>query len=260
MSFVTIISLKSISLNKVLLLFCRHGFKGAVGFVPTGWTFQTKGDSFPVHEKPPWKVHLIPYSEHSSFHDLQEFVKFLGPQHIIPTVGVSGEKGDTSTRKMLAHFTHLCDQSGAKRAFLGPLRAAADKVQSSTACDGPSDCDRAVANVNTPASKGEGPSCDEPARAAIDNKLSLQQEGECQLQHATEPSRCAVPEGDDAACCNTAMESPADDTGKLKPAAEASSQCEVRSLSCVEIQVLQAVFHESCEAKSSNSLLLKCFQ
>lgn len=96
-----------------------------MGFVPTGFAFQKSADSFPVYEKAPWKIHLIPYSEHSSFSDLQEFVGFLRPQHIIPTVGVSGEKGDTSVHKMLEHFRHLCDQSGAKRAFLGRLAAAA---------------------------------------------------------------------------------------------------------------------------------------
>jgi hypothetical protein len=104
---------------------CRYGFKSAVGFVPSGFTFQKKADYFPVHEKPPWKIHLIPYSEHSSFNELQEFVKFLRPQTVIPTVGVS-DKDDSSAHKMISHFRHLCDQCGAKRTFLGPLMAAAD--------------------------------------------------------------------------------------------------------------------------------------
>lgn len=104
---------------------CRHGGNAAIGFVPTGWTHQTKTESFPVHEKPPWKVHLIPYSEHSSFTELQEFVGFLRPRKIVPTVGVSGDRGDASFHKMAGYFKHLCDNSGALRSFLGPMIAQA---------------------------------------------------------------------------------------------------------------------------------------
>lgn len=104
---------------------CRHGGNSAIGFVPTGWTHQTKTESFPVHEKPPWKVHLIPYSEHSSFTELQEFVGFLRPRKIIPTVGVSGDRGEASFHKMAGYFKHLCDNSGALRSFLGPIIAQA---------------------------------------------------------------------------------------------------------------------------------------
>jgi DNA repair metallo-beta-lactamase len=100
--------------------------QSAVGFVPTGWTYQMKSDQFPVHEKPPWKIHLIPYSEHSSFTELQEFVGFLRPKKILPTVGVSGEKTDSASHSMVKHFRNLCDNSGAKKAFLGRMIAAAE--------------------------------------------------------------------------------------------------------------------------------------
>lgn len=104
---------------------CRHGADAAIGFVPTGWTYQTKTQSFPVHEKPPWKVHLIPYSEHSSFTELQEFVGFLRPRKVVPTVGVSGDRGDANAHKLASYFRHLCDNSGAIRSFIGPMIAKA---------------------------------------------------------------------------------------------------------------------------------------
>lgn len=78
-----------------------------------------------MHEKPPWRVHLVPYSEHSSFTELQDFVGFLKPRKVVPTVGVSGEKGDASFHKMVGYFKHLCDNSGALRSFLGPMIAQA---------------------------------------------------------------------------------------------------------------------------------------
>lgn len=106
-------------------MICRHGADSAVGFVPTGWTYQTKTESFPVHEKPPFKIHLIPYSEHSSFTELLEFVGFLKPRKVIPTVGVSGDRGDASAHKMAGYFKHLCDNNGALRSFLGPMAAQA---------------------------------------------------------------------------------------------------------------------------------------
>lgn len=140
---------------------CRYGYKSAVGFVPTGWTFQTKAESFPVHEKPPWKIHLIPYSEHSSFSDLQEFVGFLRPKHIIPTVGVSGDDGERNTHKMLTHFRHLCDQSGAKRAFLGPLIAASG---SSEACHSGAAACGAHTGLGKPNASTRSENSEDPAR------------------------------------------------------------------------------------------------
>lgn len=115
---------------KTSYLLCRHGAAAAVGFVPTGWTYQTKTQSFPVHEKPPWRVHLIPYSEHSSFTELQEFVGFLRPRKVIPTVGVSGDRGDANAHKLASYFSHLCDNSGALRSFLGPMMSKAGHAAS----------------------------------------------------------------------------------------------------------------------------------
>ena len=202
---------------------CRYGYKGAVGFVPTGWTFQMKAESFPVHEKPPWKIHLIPYSEHSSFSDLQEFVKFLRPKHIIPTVGMSGGEADRSAHKMLSHFRHLCDQSGAKRAFLGPLIAAAGSLEAhqvrTAACDKPSGLDSFHALRS---GKSEGDLAREPDAA---------QQGACEQETGAEghgPAATAPRSASSSqAGCSRIQGSGHDCKQQVPAAGEASTHCEV---------------------------------
>lgn len=53
-----------------------------VGFVPTGWMYEMKRKAFPVKEKGPCFIHLVPYSEHSSYSELREYVQFLRPHKV----------------------------------------------------------------------------------------------------------------------------------------------------------------------------------
>lgn len=67
-----------------------------VGFVPTGWMMSAKESrllpkgAFPHAVKDDaegrCRVYLVPYSEHSSFSELREFIKELRPKRIVPTV------------------------------------------------------------------------------------------------------------------------------------------------------------------------------
>ena len=50
-----------------------------IGWVPTGWTYENKRNMFPVKRKGNCSIHLVPYSEHSSYNELQTYVKFLRP-------------------------------------------------------------------------------------------------------------------------------------------------------------------------------------
>lgn len=77
---------------------------------------------FSVREKGPVQLHLTPYSEHSSFPELQEYVRFLRPVQVIPTVGVSGDDPEKAAAKMCAHFRGLIDESAAKAKFLATFR------------------------------------------------------------------------------------------------------------------------------------------
>ena len=50
--------------------------------MPTGWTYENKRTAFPVKTKGHLSIHLVPYSEHSSFTELQEYVRFLRPHQV----------------------------------------------------------------------------------------------------------------------------------------------------------------------------------
>lgn len=80
-------------------------FNSLLAFRPTGWTYSEKIGNELHLLKPVVSGNVtmygVPYSEHSSFTELQEFVQFLQPQKIIPTVNV----GNPQTRdRMQSHF------------------------------------------------------------------------------------------------------------------------------------------------------------
>lgn len=86
----------------------ERGYAKAVGFVPTGWMYETKKEGFAVRVKDSLEIHLVPYSEHSRF---WMYVKFLHPKSVIPTVGV--DTGDSKEAVALQkHFAGLVDETG----------------------------------------------------------------------------------------------------------------------------------------------------
>jgi ATP-dependent DNA ligase I len=89
-----------------------------VGFVPTGWLYEMKKETFSVRTKDACSIHLVPYSEHSSYRELTEYVGWIRPHKIIPTVGVDGVDGEKNCSKMLNHFRNLVDETSSKRKFL----------------------------------------------------------------------------------------------------------------------------------------------
>ncbi|KAJ4821469.1 DNA ligase [Rhynchospora pubera] len=100
----------------------ERGYTKAVGFVATGWMFETKKEGYAVRVKDPLEIHLVPYSEHSSYSELKEYVRFLRPKRVIPTVGEdidkSSSKGTIALRK---HFAGLVDEMANKHDFLLPF-------------------------------------------------------------------------------------------------------------------------------------------
>lgn len=89
-----------------------------VGFVPTGWLYEMKKETFSMRTKDACSVHLVPYSEHSSYKELTEYVGWIRPHKVIPTVGVDGVDGEKNCSKMLNHFRNLVDETSSKRKFL----------------------------------------------------------------------------------------------------------------------------------------------
>ncbi|KAL0343399.1 UNVERIFIED_CONTAM: DNA ligase 6 [Sesamum angustifolium] len=91
---------------KMKEIMSERGYSKVVGFVPTGWTYEVKRNKFAVRSKDSFEIHLVPYSEHSNYDELREFVKFLKPKRVIPTVGADVEKVDSKhALSMRKHFT-----------------------------------------------------------------------------------------------------------------------------------------------------------
>ncbi|XP_031378053.1 DNA cross-link repair protein SNM1 isoform X2 [Punica granatum] len=83
----------------------KDQYVALLAFRPTGWTFSeavgNQLDLIRPTSKSNITIYGVPYSEHSSFTELREFVRFLRPEKIIPTVNV----GNPSNReKMQSYF------------------------------------------------------------------------------------------------------------------------------------------------------------
>ncbi|KAK9951173.1 hypothetical protein M0R45_006631 [Rubus argutus] len=97
----------------------ERGYLKVVGFVPTGWTYEVKHNKFSVRSKDALEIHLVPYSEHSNYDELREYVRYLKPKRVIPTVGSDVEKIDSKqANKMQKHFAGLIDEMANKKEFL----------------------------------------------------------------------------------------------------------------------------------------------
>lgn len=68
-------------------------YSHALGFKPTGWTTSTsikgKPSDFQKNSRGQITIYGVPYSEHSSFSELRQFVRFVNPRDIQVTVNVS---------------------------------------------------------------------------------------------------------------------------------------------------------------------------
>ncbi|XP_030507869.2 DNA ligase 6 isoform X1 [Cannabis sativa] len=104
---------------KIKEIMVERGYSKAIGFVPTGWTYEVKRNKFSVRSKDSFDIHLVPYSEHSNYEELREYVRLLKPKRVIPTVGLDVEKLDGEhADKMKKHFAGLVDEMANKQDFL----------------------------------------------------------------------------------------------------------------------------------------------
>ncbi|XP_028557131.1 DNA ligase 6 isoform X2 [Dendrobium catenatum] len=104
---------------KMREIMAEKGYSKAVGFVSTGWMHEVKKDGFAVRVKESLEIHLVPYSEHSSYDELREYVRFLRPKRVVPTVGVDPEKLDGKHAASLQkYFRGLVDETANKNDFL----------------------------------------------------------------------------------------------------------------------------------------------
>ncbi|XP_002516164.2 uncharacterized protein LOC8258611 [Ricinus communis] len=80
-------------------------FSPIVSFSPTGWTFGKGKKKSPGRRWQQGTIirYEVPYSEHCSFTELREFVKFVSPEKIIPSVNNDGpESVDTMVSLLLS--------------------------------------------------------------------------------------------------------------------------------------------------------------
>ncbi|XP_040951673.1 DNA cross-link repair protein SNM1 isoform X2 [Gossypium hirsutum] len=78
-------------------------FNLVVAFSPTGWTFGKGKKKSPGRRWQQGTIirYEVPYSEHSSFTELREFVKLVSPENIIPSVN---NEGPDSAKAMISHL------------------------------------------------------------------------------------------------------------------------------------------------------------
>lgn len=97
-------SLKFETLNDYLTKYTKQ-FVSVLAFRPTGWTYSEKIGHHLDLIKPNVKgnitIYGVPYSEHSSFTELRDFVQFLRPDKIIPTVNI---RDGANRDKMNSYF------------------------------------------------------------------------------------------------------------------------------------------------------------
>jgi hypothetical protein len=86
-----------------------HRYKKIYGILPTGWCHELKEVS-----EGSMSLVSIPYSEHSSFSELIEYVTFLKPTLITPTV-FSDDKDFKRIRDIFSKYTN---QTAAQKSFI----------------------------------------------------------------------------------------------------------------------------------------------
>ncbi|KAL8103259.1 hypothetical protein AgCh_027710 [Apium graveolens] len=113
------------------------GYDKVVGFVLTGWTYEVKRNKFIVRTKDSFEIHLVPYNEHSNYEELGEYVKFLKPKRVIPSIRIDAEKLDSKHAcAMQKYFAGLVDEMAIKQDFLKSFhkgeRNSSDKIVNSS--------------------------------------------------------------------------------------------------------------------------------
>lgn len=105
-------------------------YSKVVAFLPTGWAngsnwnkknaVVTKSMSYKTNqnERVEVEIRLVSYSEHSAFTELVDFVTFLKPRKVIPTVF----SDESDRHKIVSRFRNLVDTTRAKQNFFASMK------------------------------------------------------------------------------------------------------------------------------------------
>lgn len=102
-----VVGMQDLQMDSLKLLLAKHRlrFQRIVAFRPTGWTYGSKNSRSisTCCTDPSGKIRVygIPYSEHSSFAELCDFVQVVNPATIIPTVNCSSKRKATNQVNIL---------------------------------------------------------------------------------------------------------------------------------------------------------------
>eukprot|EP01137_Pigoraptor_chileana_P015853 Opistho-2@5450 len=170
-------------------------FNRVVAFVPTGWThlFKANEDSNGVRYSVQQKgdnllVYSVPYSEHSSYSELREFVGALRPVRIVATV-VPSASAESASRRMAACFNDLVDARRVKSDFFARLGAPSmgqtGPVQSETSTafvaaendSGDAVCEPLCNETATPCVDADAPAADAKVTPAAGGKRPVSKRG-----------------------------------------------------------------------------------
>ena len=112
--------------------------KKILGFIPSGWA---DGSNYNKKNATQTKfvngvqciVKIIPYSEHSNYNEILEYIKFVKPTKIIPTV----YKDANDRRRIEKLFRNVTNRTDAKRKFInaffhGSSSSSSSKVKRKT--------------------------------------------------------------------------------------------------------------------------------
>lgn len=105
-------------------------YSKVVAFLPTGWAHGsnwnkknavvTKSMAYKINEseRVEVEIRLVSYSEHSAFTELVDFVTFLKPRKVIPTV----YSDEIDRHKIVTQFRNLVDTTRAKQKFFASMK------------------------------------------------------------------------------------------------------------------------------------------
>ncbi|KAI6647040.1 hypothetical protein LOD99_8964 [Oopsacas minuta] len=69
-------------------------YSSVIAIRPTGWAYKKNQELTKIKPNKFYNILIydLPYSEHSSYNELRRFVKFLNPQHVVPTVNTQDSR------------------------------------------------------------------------------------------------------------------------------------------------------------------------
>lgn len=129
--------------------------------------------TYPTRMKGACTIHLVPYSEHSSYNELRTYVRWLKPKKVVPTVGGSAEGGEGEKQRaaMLKHFRNLVDENASKVLFLKKMQRTPSGGSSGFA---PVSAVAECANLDTAGDAGCECECEDAAVLGDDGDAALQ--------------------------------------------------------------------------------------